>query len=1829
MKKLNARRFVALALALVMVVPMIGIPALAADITNRTTTTNSTPNQVVGTLEALFSQDFEAFDTLKGPVTPSSGVFKGPSSAKIVPASDGHGNVLQIDCKAMNDNGEYWVCFDNNKNIWVKINNIISKKLYFHPDSEDGKGANLKNVDIYGLDTKNPQIYTDYTLFIMDGTIKTPGGATYRVRGYVNNEKCQIECKLYSFDQKAYDYESEYEYLYESEYLYKYEYIYEYEYECLRDADGEPILDKNGNKTFILDKDGNKIIVYEYEYEKDENGNFKLDEDGNKILVLDEDGYPIHALDENGEKIPCYEKDFQGRPVVKTDSQGNMMVAKDEEGNNLVYRYEYIYEYAYEYVYEYAYEVDEEGDFVLDAEGNKILVYEYEYEVDEEGNFVLDDDGNKIIATDADGNKIFKLDADGNKIPAFALDAEGNKIIAKDEEGNEIFKLDAEGNKIPVYEEDAEGNLVHAILRDKDGNKVVAVDEEGNPLYVLDENGQKVYSLKGEAERVPVLDVYGNKIPLRYPDGSTVPALDAENNKIPVKDAMGNFVYATDENGNKIPKYDDFGVKVPALDEEGNIVYKTDSSGQLIEMKDVRGGPVYQEIPIDKINYHGVKLVIKKDANGQPIGKPVMQQATNPDGSLKFDEEGNPVMEPVMVPDLNSDGTQKMVPVMIPAVDPEGNIIYVKGDQMKDENGELVFDENGEPVYEKVPKMVEKTTPVLDAYGNPRYTERTVYVYVQERDADGKLKYDDNGEPVYKQALNKDGSLKFDSKGDPVYEREKEVRKSFVKDDEGNTVWQYVYDGNGDAEAAAPRWEIQYEEDGVTPKTDKYGNILEYWVYPQVGKPVQVQKTDADGNLLYDDFGNPIMEYQMTELRYKVYSKLGVETLVDLRITEKVYLTETVKEPAPDVQKMEYEMEEVLTKTVSSAFVANSSVRDAYGGYKNVAQPAYIQTAEITASTLIFSTDYYFSKDLTKGMDIRINVYDEKGNSKVFDFANLGNPSNGTIEIKPHNDAPTTVVSGSVKVPLETWCNIIIIADFTSGSSALYVNGALVSVRQNVNIKQQDIKKEVIINSQTTKYQTTGSYVPMVDENGETVMTVQLDLNGNPISREKLDADGNYVYDENGNHEYEYMMVPVMVPEIAVDEEGNPIPVLTDKKDADGNIVYEVVYDEEGNPTMIEQVDSNGNVIMVEKLDENGNFVRDENGEIVMTPSMVPLKAPVQVPATTDKYENVLDENGVLKTEIQKDADGNPIMVNRVGLDGTTESYPAMIPVQKLVTEVKLDKDGNPVTETVKEMAPDSGEWITSAVKMKGASWNLGHFLRGGNVKDYQGYMLIDNLAIYDGKDLDKVFASKGYKLDFNETYEGMSVGDVVKMDGKTTDAHVEEVEGDKALRVDYADTGVNDANYRPGNVGFTYMQTEEIVLEANYFMAEGSSGQIQSQFYQAGAHLDIEGAPFEYSRINGTSRVYSWVDLYWIRTESGASEATVRFSGSTDTYSVSLGKWHAFSTVLNLKTGKYTLYIDGVAAISGQLMTRQKDVDGVTREFNLCRLSVGKDMWTVSKVNKPETGLPKQGHFYVDDVTITELGKGRAGMKTVEGLLSADIYSNGNYVKTVTDYNYFYLSEQIELRNVELFDLGSDQLLKTDDATIRFTSPSGIRFASKVDVEALEALYDRINRPVRPGEAAAPTSDEGGVGLKAVRFGTLIVPTDLLDGRDLTFEVLEANNIPYVDVRGTKGYYYDLDGDGVASHIAGSIYDLKEENIDRLFSAVTYVRIVLENGIVYNVYANRVAKASAQSLADDTYGEYNAAQQAVIDAFYAGQKPAADIPVVTLPDENEGSETN
>jgi len=235
-----------------------------------------------------------------------------------------------------------------------------------------------------------------------------------------------------------------------------------YEYETDPNT-GEYILDADGNRIKKTKVDGNGNPVYEVEYETDENGNYILDDDGNLIVV--------------------YEKEYEKE-------------------------YEKQYEIEYELEYQIEYEVDQDGNLILDADGNPIPV--------------LDGDGNPVLAVDADGNPIPVLDGDGN--PIVAVDENGDPIPVLDENGDVILAVDENGDPIVVV--DANGDPV--LAEDENGDPIVVVDANGDPVLVIDENGDPIVVLDNHGDPVLVEDANGNPIPVYY--------LDNDGNPIPVPD---------------------------------------------------------------------------------------------------------------------------------------------------------------------------------------------------------------------------------------------------------------------------------------------------------------------------------------------------------------------------------------------------------------------------------------------------------------------------------------------------------------------------------------------------------------------------------------------------------------------------------------------------------------------------------------------------------------------------------------------------------------------------------------------------------------------------------------------------------------------------------------------------------------------------------------------------------------------------------------------------------------------------------------------------------------------------------------------------------------------------------------------------------------------------------------------------------------------------------------------------------------------------------------------------------------------------------------------
>ena len=126
------------------------------------------------------------------------------------------------------------------------------------------------------------------------------------------------------------------------------------------------------------------------------------------------------------------------------------------------------------------FETDEYGNIIYDVDPEtgaqtprpkEVQIFQFETVKDEEGNDVLDEEGNVqyVYETDAEGNTIYATDDEGNQI----LDEEGNPIPRK----KLLYEVE--------YKYDEDGNLVYKpeIIIDEEGNKTIKVDDEGNIVY--------------------------------------------------------------------------------------------------------------------------------------------------------------------------------------------------------------------------------------------------------------------------------------------------------------------------------------------------------------------------------------------------------------------------------------------------------------------------------------------------------------------------------------------------------------------------------------------------------------------------------------------------------------------------------------------------------------------------------------------------------------------------------------------------------------------------------------------------------------------------------------------------------------------------------------------------------------------------------------------------------------------------------------------------------------------------------------------------------------------------------------------------------------------------------------------------------------------------------------------------------------------------------------------------------------------------------------------------------------------------------------------------
>ena len=307
--------------------------------------------------------------------------------------------------------------------------------------------------------------------------------------------------------------------------------------------------------------------------------------------------------------------------------------------------------------------------------------------------------------------------------------------------------------------------------------------------------------------------------------------------------------------------------------------------------------------------------------------------------------------------------------------------------------------------------------------------------------------------------------------------------------------------------------------------------------------------------------------------------------------------------------------------------------------------------------------------------------------------------------------------------------------------------------------------------------------------------------------------------------------------------------------------------------------------------------------------------------------------------------------------------------------------------------------------------------------------------------------------------------------------------------------------------------------------------------------------------------------ELFRLTFAADSDTATLSSNGAEATATLKKGEKHRVATVLDLKTGTVTVYLNGVEVILASIA----DAANLTLGANtLCFLGAGENVLVdkISVFGMNNTAFAKK------IVTIPETDKnGNAlnyvlyGVQIVDAatllVLEKDAYTPVYFDVTA----YEDMITTVDAASVRLND-------PTDPSAIRTTS--GIRFATQInDLE----LFDGLMEMKKTGK------------LKDVCFGTLIAPNDYLTEDALTKGLGEGR---YLDVEGTYGCYYAFDADPETTHFVGSITNLYTANLGRKFAACGYVEVTLVSGQVITLYGG-IARRSIKQVAigllgDDSY---------------------------------------
>lgn len=238
-----------------------------------------------------------------------------------------------------------------------------------------------------------------------------------------------------------------------------------------------------------------------------------------------------------------------------------------------------------------------------------------------------------------------------------------------------------------------------------------------------------------------------------------------------------------------------------------------------------------------------------------------------------------------------------------------------------------------------------------------------------------------------------------------------------------------------------------------------------------------------------------------------------------------------------------------------------------------------------------------------------------------------------------------------------------------------------------------------------------------------------------------------------------------------------------------------------------------------------------------------------------------------------------------------------------------------------------------------------------------------------------------------------------------------------------YNDTNVGSP-LKAVHGSISYDTSKYAVLEANYYIEEGSKGIIESQ-----------GEGF----YSGTSKV-SYTNLFEINLSNGRLDNSGLY--------LEIGAWNKVTVVIELASGSLTLYGNGVWAKTKTVKTN---------------LTTAENTWSVAKIKRQSGSVPNptiySGGLLVDDISVYALD-------------TAPMSSVGDRFLSDADLNAY----------------ADALLEGVNGASIRLSDPTGLRFATCVDTDRLayletlfgEGCVAKMGTLIAPASYLDPANERG-----------------------------------------------------------------------------------------------------------------------------------------------------